>query len=57
MPNTNKTPASVKCPVCGEQHPLEAHPTKPGRMIANCPQNQLGPVYETDAAEKTTPQE
>ena len=57
MPNTNKTPASVKCPVCGEQHPLEAHPTKPGRMIANCPQNQAGPVYETDAAEQTTPQE
>ena len=41
---------TTTCPNCGRKLKLKPHPDKPGRLVANCECNPLGPVFETNAA-------
>lgn len=43
-------PASFSCPFCGDEHPFQPHPFKPGRVVANC--GERG-VCETDSRTPT----
>lgn len=47
--NSQTVPMTVKCPMCGQDRPLQVHPTKPGRLVAVCAcigwQRE---IYETD---------